>query len=379
MPLMVRLQAVNGPFCRVNLSSLGTCLIEFYQHSWNIPTTTHMSAEIVMWVCGLNWWTVTHYTWMIEILPENWRRALHLVERTDSSNPLFQLANVLCSPWQRPAWLRTMAAFQFVHLHCPAKIPMPQNKLQERLLLIAMWIQYATYCAPSCTLMNFTNVENCQCQMYELSSIHMYGCVQYTRHTITIRATTIDNKTSIFDSRLSTQMKCWMRSKRERQNDEREKNERREQQKTATTLATTTTTITKRDEEMKWNEAQSNINLRLKHNRFGERNAQAMLISVIYMLEYEAAFFIPTDTYRHTHTRSHSHCHTKTFQTNFTDPFRNEPNRTWHQLSKETIQTNDSHTRTYSISLALLNLTRTPLNNAYRMSESGLNVVENYF
>lgn len=224
MPLMVRLQAVNGPFCRVNLSSLGTCLIEFYQHSWNIPTTTHMSAEIVMWVCGLNWWTVTHYTWMIEILPENWRRALHLVERTDSSNPLFQLANVLCSPWQRPAWLRTMAAFQFVHLHCPAKIPMPQNKLQERLLLIAMWIQYATYCAPSCTLMNFTNVENCQCQMYELSSIHMYGCVQYTRHTITIRATTIDNKTSIFDSRLSeTQMKCWMRSKRERQNDEREK------------------------------------------------------------------------------------------------------------------------------------------------------------
>lgn len=43
-------------------------------------------------------------------------------------------------------------------------------------------------------------------------------------------------------------------------------------------------------ERRRRNEKQSNITLRLKHNRFGERNVQALLISAIHsMLEYEAA------------------------------------------------------------------------------------------
>lgn len=58
---------------------------------------------------------------------------------------------------------------------------------------------------------------------------------------------------------------------------------------------------------------------------------------------------------------------------------RTEPNRTWHQLSKETTQTNDSHTRTFHFTCVAKPDAHTTQQTAYRMSENGLNVVENYF
>lgn len=99
-------------------------------------------------------------------LPENWRRALRLVERIDNNNLLCQLVNELYNPWQRLASPHTMAASQFVRLHCQAKKSSSQYKLEDKLLLFAMWIECATYCAPSWTLMTFSTL------MLSIPSVH---------------------------------------------------------------------------------------------------------------------------------------------------------------------------------------------------------------
>lgn len=248
---------------------------------------------------------------------------MHLVERTDNNNLLFQLVNVLYSPWQRPAGLHTMAAFQFVHLHCPAKIPMPQNKLSKNLLLIAMWIQYATYCAPSCTLMNITNVGNCQCQMYKLK--HTYVCIQYNN---------TDNRqqNQYFDCRLSTKWNVEYNRNVKGETTKKQREERSNKKTAATTLAAT---ITTRHEEMKWNTIKHQLAVKTQPIRWEERSSNAYLSNICWNMKRLSSY-------------THTHCYTNIFQTNCTESNRNDPNRTWHELSwAERNHTDEWQSHTY--------------------------------